>query len=300
VRVTLEAPGVLVEVMPERGAKITRLRDTAAGREWLEQTRGVLEGPVDAAVDFDDGDLCGWDEMMPTVDPCAYPGTTNALADHGDLWRTPWKVETLSATSLTTSVYGSSLPFALTRTIDVGESRVDLHYTLRSSGPDALFILYAAHPLFRYMPGTRIFLDEQPHRLVTLNDDDPAPVIWPVDGLDVVDAVANGDARKYFLDPSSRIATVGLRDPGGASLQMTWNLAELPYLGVWLDHGLLAPHPVFAIEPTNGFGDSLQRCVDRSSIPALAPGSMRTWSIAITLSDRRHAAPRERREEESP
>lgn len=296
--VILEAPGVLVEVVPERGAKITRLRDSAAGREWLEQPRASLEGPVDTSVDFDDGDLCGWDEMMPTIDPCAYPGTTNALSDHGDLWRTPWKVDDVTTASVTTSVYGTSLPFALTRTIQVSASRVDLHYTLRASGSEALFLLYAAHPLFRYMPGTRIMLDEQPHRLVTLNDDDPTPVFWPVDGLDVVDAVASGDARKYFLDPSSRIATVGLRDPGGASLQMSWNLAELPYLGVWLDHGLLAPHPVFAIEPTNGFGDSLQRCVDRSSIPALAPGSSRSWSIAITLSDRRRA-PRDLREGEN-
>ena len=298
--VILEAPGVLVEVVPERGAKITRLRDTNAGREWLEQPRGPLEGTVDTSVDFDAGDLCGWDEMMPTIDPCDYPGTTNALADHGDLWRTPWKVDAVSATSLTTSVYGSSLPYALVRTMQVSESRVDLHYDLRSSGPDALFILYAAHPLFRYMPGTRIMLDEQPHRLVTLNDDHPVPVLWPVDGLDVVDSVANGDARKYFLDPSSRISSVGLRDPGGASLQMTWNIAELPYLGVWLDHGQLAPHPVFAIEPTNGFGDSLQRCVDRSTIPALAAGSSRSWSISITLSDRRHVASRDLREEESP
>lgn len=287
--VILEAPGVLIEVLPERGAKVTRLCDTTTGREWLEQPREPLEGPVDATVDFDNGDLCGWDEMIPTIDPCNYPGTSHHLADHGDLWRAPWHVDAVSSSSLTTSVYGSSLPFALSRTIEVSASRVDLYYTLRSSSADALFILYAAHPLFRYLPGTRMVLDVQPHRLVTLNDDDDSPAVWwPVDGLDIVDSVASGDARKYFVDPSSRIPSVGLRDPSGASLEMTWDTDELPYLGVWLDHGLLAPHPVFAIEPTNGFGDSLQRCVDRSTIRSLAPGASRSWSISITLSDGRY------------
>ena len=44
--------------------------------------------------------------------------------------------------------------------------------------------------------------------------------------------------------------------------------------------------PVLSIEPTNGVGDSLQRCVQRSPI-ALTPGhTTRTWSISIQLANR--------------
>ena len=282
--VRLEAPGVALTISPEHGAKIMSLVDTVTRREWLEQPRGELR--LDPLGAFDDGDLCGWDEMMPTIDSCRYPGTSIELADHGDLWRTPWKVEEQSPTSVTTSVFGSSLPFALSRTVQVSRQRVDLHYTLETREAGALYLLYAAHPLFRYLPGTRVVLDAVPHSLVGLQDDDTSPMLWPVGGLDLADVVPAGSARKLFLDPSARISTVRLIDARGSSLAMSWRLDELAYLGVWFDHGRLSEHPVIAIEPTNGFGDSLQRCVDRSSITATPGHSTRTWSIAVQLANR--------------
>lgn len=283
--VLLEAPGVALAMSPEHGAKITSLRDTFAHREWLEQPRAGL-ADFDPAVSFDEGDLCGWDEMMPTIDACRYPGTTIELAEHGDLWRTPWTLEEVSARSVTTSVFGTSLPFSLSRTVEVSAQRIDLHYSLQTRGAGALHLLYAAHPLFRYLPGTRIVLGAGPHCLVGLRDDETSAMLWPVGGLDLVDAVAPGTSRKLFLDPSARLSTVRLIDARGTSLAMSWRLDELAYLGVWLDHGHLSAHPVLSIEPTNGFGDSLQRCVDRSSIAPTPGHTTRTWSISIRLANR--------------
>ncbi len=283
--VLLEAPGVALAMSPEHGAKITSLRDTIAHREWFEQPRGDL-ADLDPGLSFDEGDLCGWDEMMPTIDACRYPGTTIELADHGDLWRTPWTVDEVSARSVTTSVFGTSLPFSLSRTIEVSSQRVDLHYSLQTREAGALHLLYAAHPLFRYLPGTRVVLDAVPHRLVGLRDDDTSPLLWPVGGLDLVDAVPAGTSRKLFLDPSARLSTVRMIDARGTSLTMSWRLDELAYLGVWLDHGHLSQHPVLSIEPTNGFGDSLQRCVDRSSIAPIPGHTSRTWTISVQLANR--------------
>ena len=217
--VLLEAPGVALAMSPEHGATITSLRDTFAHREWLEQPRAGL-ADFSPAVSFDEGDLCGWDEMMPTIDACRDPGTTIELAEHGDLWRTPWTLEEMSARSVTTSVSGTS-PFSLSRTVEVSAQRVDLHYSLQTRGAAALHLLYAAHPLFGYLPGTRVVLDAGPHGLVGLRDDDTSPMRWPVGGLDLVDAVAPGTSRKLFLDPSARLSTVRLIDETGTSLAVS-------------------------------------------------------------------------------
>jgi hypothetical protein len=52
------------------------------------------------------------------------------------------------------------------------------------------------------------------------------------------------------------------------------------------DHGHRSAHPVLSVEPTNGFGDSLQRCVERSSVAPTPDHTTRTWSISIQLANR--------------
>ena len=132
--VVLEAPGGTLAMSTEHGAKITSLRDTFAHREWLEQPRAGL-ADFSPAVSFDEGDLGGWDEMTPTIDARRDRGTTNELAEHGDLGRTPWTLEEVSARAVTTSVFGTSLPIWLSRTVEVSAQRVDLHYSLQTRAP---------------------------------------------------------------------------------------------------------------------------------------------------------------------
>jgi hypothetical protein len=100
-RITLDNGAVRAVVLPEIGGKMISLMRVASGREFL------LLPPLHAPHPYPRplyGDLFekhgtnGFDECLPTIAPCKYPGNGPAgdpLPDHGELWSVPWSRQAL-------------------------------------------------------------------------------------------------------------------------------------------------------------------------------------------------------------
>ena len=85
---TLTSDELEVQVLSRRGGRLTSLRNRLDNREWLKQRRcDDLESPPAPDSVFTDADHCGWDEMFPTVDECAFPiqpFLNVSVPDHGE------------------------------------------------------------------------------------------------------------------------------------------------------------------------------------------------------------------------
>lgn len=268
--ITLHGPGISVTVLPDRGGKITSLLDTVNGREWLEAPEGALSGPADATVAFDDGDMCGWDEMMPTLLACEYPDTSLALPDHGELWSTTWDVTSQSATSVTTSVRGGALPYQLKRTLLVGHRSLRVDYRVSTDAEDSLQLLWAAHPLFAVYPGTRLILAASQFES-DLTD------------ISVADDFDIGTSVKLFARLRTATSTVKLLDERGTFLTVTLNRDDAPHVGLWLDHMEYARHPVVGIEPTNCPFESLSEAIGANQAWTVSANRPRRWRLEVEL-----------------
>jgi hypothetical protein len=273
--ITLEGPGISVTLLPERGGKITSLLDTASGREWLEAPEGALSGIADATVEYDDGDMCGWDEMMPTLSACEYPGTSLALPDHGELWSKSWDVTSLNATSVTTSVRGGALPYQFERTLRVGPRSLRVDYRVSTDSGRSLQLLWAAHPLFAVSAGTRLILEASKFES-SLND------------VSVADDLAVGTSIKLFARLRAATSTAKLLDASGTFLTLTWNRGDAPHVGLWLDHMQYARHPVTGIEPTNCPFESLSEAIGANQAWTVSRSQPRRWSMEVELGSTEH------------
>jgi galactose mutarotase-like enzyme len=283
--ITIEAEGITLSMMPERGAKITSLLDVDARREWLEAPAGPLEGPIELGETFDAGDMCGWDEMMPTVAACRYPGTATELADHGDLWRMSWTVTSQTRDTVTTYASGDVLPFSLERTLTLRPRALRVDYALSIHGGGELSLLWAAHPLFATRSGTTLVLDPSIAEVTRVGDGGERSVEpWPRGGVDVASSLGVGTGVKIFAEPHGQIVSTALRDPDGVSLTMRWSRGDVRYVGIWLDNCSLSRHPVVAIEPTSGCDDALDVAAALGGPWITAPGRTRSWSLDVTLS----------------
>ena len=280
--ISIRTAEIVVSLEPARGGKITSLLHRPTGREWLKSSAAPMEGPVDAEVLFDDGDMCGWDELMPTVAPCRYPDSDIELADHGELWRQAWTVTTSDATSVTTVVHDEVLGSRLERTLRVVGSVLSITYRVTSEADVVRFLLWAAHPLFAHRPGTRVVLNG-----VDVGDhavDGPIGV-WPDEGV-CLDDFALGQSQKLFARLTSESASASLVDADGVQLTMRWRRSDASYLGIWLDNCSLSRHPVVALEPTNAGDDALDVALTAPGLGApwcLAPGGSRGWRVDIEL-----------------
>ena len=284
--IVLNAPGIALTLLPERGGKITSLLDVARQREWLESAAHPLEGPP-GDVAFDVGDMCGWDEMMPTIEACRYPGRDVALPDHGELWRRAWAVTQRSESSVTTRVAGATLPYRFERTLTLGPESLRVEYRVSCDDDDICF-LWAAHPLFRVRPGTRVVLDPSAYDFWPgVSESDRCSDGWPAAGVSVADDLAPGVSRKLFARSITETATATLRDLDGTFLTLRWRHDDGPFVGLWLDHGAYARHAVVAIEPTNGPSDALDVAYASGAAWSVSPGRPRHWTLELSLGQRR-------------
>ena len=287
--ITLVTPDLVVSVSPRRGGKITSLVHRASGREWLEDAEGALEGPPDVSLGFDGGDMCGWDEMLPTIESCEVDGV--GLADHGELWRRPWEVLRAESDAASLRVRDDGSGLELTRTLTLERARLRVDYHLVNAAASERAVLWAAHPLFRARPGTRLSLEGE---IVEVSED--GRVVghgaWPGPVRSVGD-LAEGECAKYFVRVPGSTPVASLLDPEGTWLSLTWAAVDAPYLGVWLDRAALARHPVIALEPTNGAHDSLAVARGAKGAPTpwvLSAGAERLWTLVVEVG-RSHSVP---------
>jgi galactose mutarotase-like enzyme len=286
--IALTAPGIRVVIMPARGGKIAELSDLERGRDWLTSPAGTLDGPLRPGTAFTDGDMCGWDEMFPTIVACRYPGPclgpAPELPDHGELWSAAWQVTQTGQRSVLLTVTGAALPYRFARRATVGPSSLRLDYRVQATGCEPLDALWAAHPQFRSEPGTRVVLPAGVDRVIDVTDRArPAPIRWLADGGRVAD-LPHGSGRKLYLDPGTRVGWAALADPGGARLELSWDPALVPYFGIWLDHQQYSREPCVCLEPATGFYDDLDVAAAGGHVMRLLPGQSARWSVRVTLS----------------
>ena len=150
-------------VVPRRGAKIASLR--TGGREWLLQPRPPLPPPARPGSSFVKAEMCGWDEMVPTVDACQLPDGTR-LPDHGEAWTADWKVAR-DGDTLLAEARGTVLPWRLRRRISVDGEDLLVDYELGVTGSEPVPLMWTAHPQFAVGSDTLVHL---PPSVTTLVD----------------------------------------------------------------------------------------------------------------------------------
>jgi galactose mutarotase-like enzyme len=292
---TLESETIRVVIVPDLGAKIVSLYDKAHHREWLVPPIRPVKQTVYGAT-FVDQDMSGWDEMLPTITICDWEGAH--LPDHGEVWSIPWKLENTDGAAVL-SVEGTALPYHFVRSASLSApDTLQLRYSLTNTGRKVLPYLWAAHPQFAADPDTQIVFPPEVTQVVNVIADDPVLgkadelCTWPeaisTTGqawrLDRVRPVENHTCRKIYTIPEQPVSWAALVDKKlGCQLRLDWPSGFSPYLGLWIDEGTYNTAPVAALEPANGYYDSLERAIQNQRYATLAPGQEAVWAIKVCL-----------------
>ncbi|MBK8050180.1 MAG: hypothetical protein IPK16_25600 [Anaerolineales bacterium] len=276
--------------------------DKRHGIEWLTQPVIAPTASIPAGSDWDGERSYGWDEMMPTIIACPYPGPGNAtgaaLPDHGEIWTAPWQVDATRNT-ITVRAKGRAVPYSFQRsaTLETPDVLV-LQYTVENTGDAPLVYLWAAHPLFACEPGSEVLLPPAVDAVVSVLPLEWGPQWGPPDTvnpwpaknggsgmlhLNRVGDIQNRSGRKFYVLPDEPVAWAALWRPAVQGwLQMRWDPADSPYLGIWIDEGASYPASgVVALEPSNGYYDNLALAAARNRAATLAPGAKQSWQVTV-------------------
>ena len=302
--------GVLsLALMPERGGKISSLRDGRTGREWLWRNERMPYRCVPHGGSYVvEADTGGWDECFPTVAPCAYPSAPwagTALPDHGELWGQEAELvmeENTDTIRLRTRWQGVALPYTFERATHLwaGSAHVRFEYTITSTADAPIQWIWSAHPLLAIEPGMQLLLPPAarfhawstlPADLLTQYDDLQFPLTVQTDGnlidLATLPDASAGVALKLWSDPLAE-GWATLRASDG-ELRMRWDVAQLPQVGFWLNGGAWAgdngaPYYNLGLEPCIGAQDSLQEAVTKFNLfETLPPRGTRSWWLDVEM-----------------
>jgi galactose mutarotase-like enzyme len=169
-----------------------------------------------------------------------------------------------------------------------------LDYSLRNTGPEAEPFLWCLHPLLTIKPGDRLELPAEV-RSLRLNGGLGVPIkqgdTWdypePFPGVRLDQCLVPGmpgGCVKAFAGPlgSGRAAVVN--DGAGDRLELRWDAALVPFLGLWINRGHCGFHHV-ALEPATGAPDSLADAVGGwRQFSVVQPGRTAQWSITLDIS----------------
>jgi len=268
----LQGRTATLAMVPELGGRIISLRSLRTGREWCwHQDRSDWLWANDPGDPFGSSPQAGMDECVPSVAACRVKG--RAIPDHGEVWYQAWSLDAkaLAEDELRAELALTVSPFVFSRSIRVGpDGAFVLDYALRNTGSEPEPFLWSSHPLLNLEAGDRLELPAEVaglHLNGGLNGDPAAPIrmgdVWawpePFPGVRLDEGAVPGmpgGCVKGFAGPlTTGYAAVG-NERTGDRLTFTWDPAENPFLGLWLNRGHGGFHHV-ALEPCNGAPDAL-------------------------------------------
>lgn len=285
-----------LRMVPALGGRVISLRSLRTGREWCWHRPGPgwlwENGEGDA---FADSPQAGMDECLPTVSPCRVNGRD--LPDHGYAWSRCWAVDedALRNGVLQATLRLDPYPLELTRSIRVREEGAfDFVYTLANRGASPEPYLWCLHPLLATVPGDRLVLpgDIRSLRLnggigapMALGDAWAYPEPFPGIRLDRLEVPGMpGGCVKAFAGPLREGYVAMEHAESGDRLELLWEAADLPFLGLWINRGHGGFHHV-GLEPASGAPDALSEALEAwHQARVIEPGASVRWSVTIVVS----------------
>jgi hypothetical protein len=293
--VTIENDAIRMQVWPHYGGKVTSVVDKSDNYDLMFSYPTDLPESPHYDIPYGNGWYAGWDECFPAVGASKYVGHPYdgiPCPDHGEIWGVPVTTAVPTKDGIVTVWHGMRFGYRITRKLYLDGSSLIAEYTLVNLSPFDFKFVWALHSLFSLvepaaldMPGSHLY------RLSHDADgnDIQQPFEWPLtpDGADLSKFESLPPRRGWKVFSADRIdAPLVVRYPTrGRTLSIEYSSDdELPaYWGIWVNSGGWGGHRHFAVEPTAGRFDQLDRSIKDHSAGVVGPAGRRGWRVRWAL-----------------
>lgn len=283
--IVMNNKSIEMKILPKLGFKMASILYKPKAMEFLFQpTKGKYDIPEYGDA-FQDYDTSGLDEMIPTIERCEYPVGEfkgHILPDHGDVWSLPWNVQILD-TEVMGSVKLKSLPLEFTKTVGFqGDNTIKMDYSVKNLSNNDIHYVWTLHGLNVFDEDTEFIFQDDMKDVINIHSNED------LDRLDLryLKNYRNNRSYKYYFWGKFKKGEVGL-DYRAKRLKyiIRYDVDKHPYLGVWVTKGGFKGEYNCALEPSNGFYDSVSLAYENHMIPLLEPHGEHSWSVYIDIEE---------------
>lgn len=291
--VTIENEALRAEVYPQFGGKVLSLLDKADDFELMFDY--PAEFPMGCQYDrpYSNAYCSGWDECFPAVGTGVYPlhpykGVP--IPDHGELWSLP-ATAVPTKDGVTTEWQGLRFGYRFSRRIELQGPTLRADYVLKNYSPFDFHFVWSMHALASLNVPVKLQMPAGGYRLSHDADNTriDAPFDWPMtaagENLSVPAHLPPRRGWKVFGNEPIAAPVVVHYPSRGRNLTIEYQSDDglQAYWGLWINSGGWAGHRHFAIEPTTGRFDELDRSHADGSAGLVGPSSKVAWSVRWTV-----------------
>lgn len=237
----------------------------------------------------------GMDDAFPNIDEeiFTWKGRKMHYPDHGEIWRTDCRIYGCGREWVELTAVSPVFSYHYVKRMSLEGNSLHIHYRIENRGAEELPAIWTWHGLTRYEENMEILLPEGAEQFRNVLDS-PAlgkeGTIYPVkNGHYDFTKVPGAESRsmvKYYVESRISEGYCGFYYPvADISYILQYDGSKLPYLGVWITAGGFQGDYNCALEPTNGFYDSIGRAAENRRLPVLAAGEILEFELSVTLAE---------------
>lgn len=274
----IENDKLIVKVLKDFGAKILSIYHKETDYELLFQTTKNEYKIPKLGDSFEEYDTSGVDEMLPTIDPCFYPNSYVKLNDHGDVWAQKWEND-INDNTLISKVRSDTLKLDLHRSITLEDDEIILSYKLKNLTEQDHYYLWAFHGLLNFNDKTELEFPTNGEIINVLDS-----TTYDFDYKKLSEYPDKNSYKFYFVDEIDNGEVKIFQRDKNLEIKYNFSTDINKYLGVWVTKGGFKGEYNFAIEPSSGFYDSLERAFLNKKASKIDSKDEKNWELKIKVS----------------
>lgn len=296
--VKIENSFLTVVIIPEIGGKIASVFRKDKNFELLFQNKDEVYKTPEIYAPFDQYDAAGFDDAFPTIDKSnvMVAGKNIEYPDHGEIWSAKFDYKINDETVMLK--YDSRiLDYSYKKNIHLQGDRVIVEYSIENSGKTEFPCIWAMHCLINCEKDMQLLFPEETDKVINVHKSrylgeiskvHSYPLTSDINGKHMyLDKILDSSAvneEKYYVLGEIKQGKCGAYYP---SKDVTYNVYfdkyKLPYVGFWVTEGGFRGDYNCAMEPTNGFYDSIDIASRENKLQILKPGEILQFKIEIEL-----------------
>ena len=296
--VVLENDRLRCVCLPAHGGKIASLYRKDRDFELLFQNPRSRYRNAKPGAPFGDYEACGFDDAFPNIDAGKVQTARGEIDyfDHGEIWTAPFDFA-VEPGGVCLSYQSPFLGYRYQKRLALEGDALTLHYSISNESAYSFPCIWACHCLVNVHPEMKILFPRGVSRVQNVFD---SSLLGEAGALYrfPVDQAADGERYDFSKPLDERRASMlkiycaeavqegfcGYRYPAhGVEALFAYDAQQLPYLGFWATAGGYRGDVNCALEPANGFYDSIELAQKNGKCGELLPGEMLEFSLQISV-----------------
>ena len=286
--------------LPEHGGKLASLYHKAKNFELLFQNQQSGYRKASPGSAFGDFEACGFDDAFPNIDAGRVRTDSGEVEyfDHGEIWAARFDCEE-RPDGVVLAYKSPFLGYFYKKSLVLSGNVLSINYLIRNESDAAFPCIWACHCLVNYRRDMRLIFPKGTDSVIAVMatrllgpagtvyrfPSDKIPDGWDYDFTTVPEA-DDKTMLKYYCCGESQEGLCGYLYPTeGISATFHYDAALLPYLGFWITVGGYRGDKNCALEPTNGFYDSIAMAKRNGKCQELRPNEEMRFQFDISLND---------------